>query len=187
MPPRKRPVKSEATGAMEAVPKRYDEDDLDTPAPKSRLSKESKIDENKIKIMERNRAAATRCRERKKQWRQELLQRERVLEESNSQLRDELKKLREEIACMRNAVCSTKGPQALIEAGIELSEYSDPTFDIDAMFTATRSRNEIEKQNNTDHQGGPIKGETVSSQAMAVDNEKLVPLPQSNSSNFMLS
>eukprot|EP00043_Microstomoeca_roanoka_P003899 m.46395 g.46395 ORF g.46395 m.46395 type:complete len:214 (+) comp12245_c0_seq1:124-765(+) len=109
-----------------------------TPSSKARRKKEAAVDEKRVKFLERNRAAATRCRERKKQWRQELLQKENTLETANKQMHDEMKRLREEIALLKNVLVAKRGPNALAEAGIQLSEYSDPSFDIDSLFTTTR-------------------------------------------------
>ena len=76
---------------------------------KSKLpSKDSSADPKRLKFLERNRAAATRCREKKKQWLQELQDRANVLTSSNRDLHNNLRKLREEVAQLRNTVSTVK-------------------------------------------------------------------------------
>ena len=73
-----------------------------------RTQGEGALDERRIKFLERNRAAATRCREKKKQWLQELQQKAATLTTSNRQLNDELRRLRDEVAQLKNNVVRTK-------------------------------------------------------------------------------
>ncbi len=47
---------------------------------------DASLDEKRLKFLERNRAAATRCREKKKHWMQELQQKANTLSVANSQM-----------------------------------------------------------------------------------------------------
>jgi len=49
-------------------------------------TEDSSLDEKRLKFLERNRAAATRCREKKKHWMQELQQKANTLFVANSQM-----------------------------------------------------------------------------------------------------
>ncbi|EDQ88133.1 uncharacterized protein MONBRDRAFT_37668 [Monosiga brevicollis MX1] len=103
---------------------------------KSRASSvDPPIDERRLKHLERNRAAATRCRERKKQWLQQLQQKAATLTTSNRQMHEELKRLRDEVLNLKGNLVQQQGPNALERAGIQLSKYSDPNFDFEA-YTA---------------------------------------------------
>eukprot|EP00047_Mylnosiga_fluctuans_P002684 m.225507 g.225507 ORF g.225507 m.225507 type:complete len:115 (-) comp11273_c0_seq1:102-446(-) len=62
---------------------------------------EAGLDEKRLKFLERNRAAATRCREKKKHWMQELQQKANTLSVANTQMQNELAQLRDEIAQMK--------------------------------------------------------------------------------------
>eukprot|EP00048_Salpingoeca_helianthica_P015510 m.227144 g.227144 ORF g.227144 m.227144 type:complete len:124 (+) comp17127_c0_seq1:31-402(+) len=66
------------------------------------------LDEKRLKFLERNRAAATRCREKKKHWMQELQQKANTLSVANSQMQAELAQLREEISQMKTILGGDK-------------------------------------------------------------------------------
>lgn len=49
-------------------------------------------------------AAATRCREKKKQWLQQLQQRANTLNTSNKQMYTDMNRLREEVSALKNLI-----------------------------------------------------------------------------------
>ncbi|XP_049804881.1 cyclic AMP-dependent transcription factor ATF-2 [Schistocerca nitens] len=58
-------------------------------------------DEKRKKFLERNRAAAMRCREKRKSWIKDLEKRADILQTSNDQLQAEVKSLRAELATLK--------------------------------------------------------------------------------------
>ncbi len=74
---------------------------------------DGEVDEQRIRFLERNRAAATRCRERKKQWMQELHQRASTLSVANAQMTSEITRLKDEVSQLKSYLLAQGGPAAL--------------------------------------------------------------------------
>ncbi|XP_076340182.1 cyclic AMP-dependent transcription factor ATF-2-like isoform X2 [Tachypleus tridentatus] len=65
-------------------------------------------DEKRRKFLERNRAAATRCRMRRKQWVQDLEKKSKELSSTNSALQNEVATLRNEVARLKTMLLDHK-------------------------------------------------------------------------------
>lgn len=65
-------------------------------------------DEKRIKFLERNRAAANRCRQRKKQWIHDLESKAKELSDTNAQLQHEVTMLRSEVAQLKTMLLAHK-------------------------------------------------------------------------------
>lgn len=64
------------------------------------------VDEKRIKFLERNRAAATRCREKKKLWMLELEQKATHLTAANAQIKGEIRDLFDEVSKLKAFLAS---------------------------------------------------------------------------------
>lgn len=111
---------ADARPAAKGKAKKSDAKKSDAKKPKARKRKGAGgdaggdvVDEKRIRFLERNRAAATRCRERKKQWMQELQQRANTLSVANAQMHSELDRLRDEVAQLKNMLMHQGGEAAL--------------------------------------------------------------------------
>ncbi|CAH1775953.1 unnamed protein product [Owenia fusiformis] len=97
---------SERHSVMSPVSPAYSElSEADSSVPYKRRRIESAdddIEERRQKFLERNRAAAARCRDKRKQWINTLEAKSEALENKNSELQNEINKLRDEVVSLKS-------------------------------------------------------------------------------------
>lgn len=91
-------------------------------------------DAKRSKFLERNRVAASKCRQKKKEWTQNLENRARELQKNNNQLRMVVESCRQEVLflkgeLLKHSQCECEAIQTFIKSGA--SNFADHTHDED--------------------------------------------------------
>ncbi|KAL6721824.1 hypothetical protein ACLMJK_000929 [Lecanora helva] len=148
-------------------------------------------DVKRSKFLERNRVAASKCRQKKKEWTQNLENRARELQKNNNLLRLNVESLRQEILFLKSEMlkhsnCDCEGIQSFIKAGG--SGFLDTVED-----SATLKREESPLESTSDSSDSPKTNSlrdfdseppaTEQSNASIVNDENALEALLSNSIN----
>ncbi|XP_065052929.1 cyclic AMP-dependent transcription factor ATF-2-like isoform X2 [Rhopilema esculentum] len=107
----------------------FDEDMKGVPSKRSRRSQEDlDPDERRQKFLERNRAAASRCRQKRKVWVQQLEKKADDLSSTNVALQNEISVLRTEVAQLKALLLAHKDCPITMQQQKALIKQTNPNF-----------------------------------------------------------
>ena len=127
-------------------------------------------DAKRSKFLERNRVAASKCRQKKKEWTQNLENRARELQKNNNQLRAVVESCRDEVLflkgeLLKHSQCECESIQAFLKSGAE--SFVDHTLEQDLfshMISPIESRPQS-RLGSTDAEPGQNNSASTSSTA----------------------
>lgn len=127
-------------------------------------------DAKRSKFLERNRVAASKCRQKKKEWTQNLENRARELQKNNNQLRVVVESCRQEVLflkgeLLKHSQCDCESIQAFLKSGAE--SFVDHTLEEDLfshMLSPIESR-PISRLGSTDAESGQNNPASTASSA----------------------
>lgn len=131
VPPTSLVASEEDPGCLVRMSSEVQLQDADTSTPKKpRLSTDDDPDERRKKSLERNRAAAARCRMKKKVWVTNLEQKAEDLQSANDRLQTEVVQLRNEVVQLRTRLlahrdCPVTQRQRAVQGAIKTEMQSD--------------------------------------------------------------